>query len=86
MPQDYSFLIKSMLDTMVNPVCYKDRNGIYLGVNKIFTTQIAGIPEEEIVGYTLPEVVIKISERFPERSVVNNILLVEHAVEWNRDD
>jgi hypothetical protein len=48
-----------MLDTMVNPVCYKDRKGIYLGVNKIFTTQIAGIPEEEIVGYTLPEAVYR---------------------------
>jgi len=82
--QDY--YVNSMLDTMINPVCYKDRNGIYLGVNKIFARQITGLPEEEIVGYTLPEVARKVAERFPERSIVNERFLLEHVTEWDRDD
>jgi len=82
---NYSF-IKSMLNTMLNPVCYKDRNGVYLGVNEIFARQIAGLPEEEIVGCTLLEVARKVAERFPERSFVNGKSLLEHVKEWNRDD
>ena len=71
---------------MLNPICYKDRKGIYLGVNEIFAKQIAGLPEEEIVGYTLPEVARKVAEIFPERSIVNERFLLEHVKEWDTDD
>ncbi|WP_440945079.1 PAS domain S-box protein [Methanosarcina sp. T3] len=80
------FFVKSMLNAMVNPVCYKDRNGVYLGVNEIFARQIAGLPEEEIIGYTLLEGARKVVERFPERAFVNGQPLLEHVKEWSRDD
>ncbi|TFH04391.1 MAG: PAS domain S-box protein [Methanosarcina sp.] len=75
-----------MLNTMLNPVCYKDMNGVYLGVNEIFARQIAGLPEEEIVGHTLPETARRIVERFPERAFVSGKPLLEHVKEWDRDD
>ena len=84
--QDNYYFIKGMLNTMLNPVCYKDRNGIYLGVNEIYARQIVGLPEEKIVGHKLLEVGRKIAERFPERSVVNGISLLEHVKGWEKDD
>jgi two-component system, sensor histidine kinase PdtaS len=84
-PENYLFR-KNILDAMFNPICYKDRNGIYLGVNKIFTRQIVGIPEDEIVGCTLAEVARKVVERFPERSVVNEWFLPKYETEWDMDD
>ena len=84
--QDNYYFIKGMLNTMLNPVCYKDRNGIYLGVNEIYARQIVGLPEEKIVGHKLLEVGRKIVERFPERSVVNGISLLEHVKGWEKDD
>ena len=84
--QDNYYFIKGMLNTMLNPVCYKDRNGIYLGVNKIYARQIAGLPEENIVGHTLLEVGREVTARFPERSVINGISLLEYVKGWERDD
>lgn len=86
MPQNNCYFIRNMLDTMLNPICYKDRNGIYVRVNRTFARQIVGLPEEEIIGYTLPEVASKIVEKFPERTFVNETLLLEHVAEWNTDD
>ncbi|MHC1754560.1 MAG: PAS domain S-box protein [Methanosarcina sp.] len=86
MSQDnYNFIIE-ILNTMLNPVAYKDMNGIYLGVNEIYARQIAGLSEEEIVGYTLIEVGKKVAERFPDRSFVNGRALMEHVKEWDGDD
>jgi PAS domain S-box-containing protein len=81
----YSF-VKSMLNTMLNPVCYKDRNRVYLGVNEIYARLIAGLPEKEIVGHTLSETARKVVEMFPERAFVNEKPLLEHVKEWDRDD
>lgn len=69
-----SYLLKSMLNIMLNPISYKDRNGRYLGINERFSRQVFGLPEEEIVGYTLLEVCNKFVERFPERSMINGVL------------
>jgi len=84
--RESDFFVKTMLNAMVNPVCYKDRNGFYLGVNEIFARQIAGLPEEEIVGSTLLEVTRKVIERFPERAFVDGQPLLECVKEWDRDD
>lgn len=80
------FFVKTMLNAMVNPVCYKDRNGVYLGVNEIFTRQIVGLPEEEIVGSTLLEAALKVIEKFPERAFLDGQSLLERIKEWDRDD
>ncbi|RXA21394.1 PAS domain S-box protein [Methanosarcina sp. MSH10X1] len=82
---DFHFL-KSMLDTILNPIYYKNRNGVYLGVNKAFARQIIGLPEEEIIGFTLPEVCRKLVEKFPERDTVSGRKLAEVCNEYNQID
>ncbi|MGB9927803.1 MAG: PAS domain-containing sensor histidine kinase [Methanosarcina sp.] len=79
-------LVKVILNAMLNPVCYKDKNGVYLGMNESFVKQIVGLPEEEVVGCTLSEVVKKLVERFPERANLDGKSLLEYAEEWDKDD
>ncbi|PKL82293.1 MAG: hypothetical protein CVV24_10885 [Ignavibacteriae bacterium HGW-Ignavibacteriae-3] len=44
-----------LIDTIPNPVFYKDVNGIYLGCNKTFAEKIIGRPVEKIIGKNLNE-------------------------------
>jgi PAS domain S-box-containing protein len=46
------FLI-TLLDTIPNPVFFKDTDGVYQGCNKAFAEQILGLPKEKIVGCSL---------------------------------
>jgi len=48
-------LMQTILDTMPNPVFYKDRKGRYQGCNTAFARQILGLPKENIIGRTLFE-------------------------------
>lgn len=48
-------LMETILDTMPNPVFYKDRRGRYQGCNTAFARQILGLPKEDIIGRTLFE-------------------------------
>ncbi|MDD2702792.1 MAG: PAS domain S-box protein [Candidatus Omnitrophica bacterium] len=47
--------LQTLLDTIPNPVFYKDRQGKYLGCNKAFE-DLFGIREEDVVGKTVYEV------------------------------
>ncbi|MBD3287985.1 PAS domain S-box protein [candidate division KSB1 bacterium] len=47
--------LETMLDTIPNPIFYKDRKGTYLGCNKAFSNQIFGLPKEQIAGKTLKD-------------------------------
>jgi len=52
--------LQKMLDTMTNPVFYKDINGIYQNCNDAFSKTILGIPKEDISGkslFDLPSVI-----------------------------
>jgi PAS domain S-box-containing protein len=52
--------LETLIDTIPNPVFYKDRKGSYLGCNKIFSQKILGVSRHEIIGktvYDLPEVI-----------------------------
>jgi PAS domain S-box-containing protein len=52
--------LETLIDTIPNPIFYKDRKGAYLWCNKIFSTKIIGLPRHEIMGktvYDLPEVI-----------------------------
>ena len=46
-------LLQLLLDTMPNPVFYKDINGVYQKCNDSFSKLILGIPKEQIIGKTL---------------------------------
>lgn len=52
--------IKTLFDTIPNPVFYKNSAGIYLGCNLSFARLILGIPPERIIGcslYDLPDLI-----------------------------
>jgi len=45
--------LQILLDTIPNPVFYKDITGIYQNCNDAFSKTILGIPKEDIIGKTL---------------------------------
>jgi len=47
--------LQLLMDTIVNPVFYKDRNGRFLGCNTAFSDYV-GLPREEIIGKTVNEI------------------------------
>jgi PAS domain S-box-containing protein len=47
--------LRTMIDTIPNPVFYKDADGRYLGCNRAFA-QFLGVSEGEIVGRTIHEI------------------------------
>lgn len=80
------YFLKSMLDTILNPISYKDKNGVYLGINESFARQVIGLPEEEVIGFTLPELCSKLVERFPERAIMNGREFAEICSKYNQAD
>ena len=60
MLQDQSPFLTTLLDTIPNPVFFKNVDGIYQGCNKAFAEQILGLSKEKIVGcslFDLPEAI-----------------------------
>lgn len=51
--QDHVRLLDVLLDTIPNPVFYKDTAGRYLGCNRAFAERFLGRPKEAIIGHTL---------------------------------
>jgi PAS domain S-box-containing protein len=52
--------LETLIDTIPNPIFYKDREGAYLGCNKMFAENILGLPRREIIGktvYDFPELI-----------------------------
>lgn len=45
--------LETLIDTIPNPIFYKDRDGVYLGCNKMFAKKILGLPRDEIIGKTV---------------------------------
>ncbi len=45
--------LETLIDTIPNPVFYKDMEGIYRGCNKKFAEQIIGLPRNEIIGRSI---------------------------------
>ena len=52
-PRNRNRIMETVLDTIPNPVFYKDRAGRYLGCNLAFAEQILGLPKKAIIGCTL---------------------------------
>lgn len=49
--------ISTLLDTIPNPIFYKDRDGVYNGCNQAFAAQVIGLPKDQIIGrkvYDIP--------------------------------
>jgi PAS domain S-box-containing protein len=43
-------LLGTLIDTVESPIYYKDNQGLYLGCNLAFSSLIAGLPQEGIIG------------------------------------
>jgi PAS domain S-box-containing protein len=48
--RSYLQLMDSVINTMPNPVYFKDENGLYQGCNKRFAKQILGLTRDRIIG------------------------------------
>lgn len=53
--QDQLRLLQTLMNTIPNPVFYKDVNGIYFGCNRAFEDRI-GLKREEIIGKTVYDI------------------------------
>lgn len=51
--RSHNMIMETLLDTIPNPVFYKDREGRYQGCNLAFAEQILGLPKKAIIGCTL---------------------------------
>ena len=58
--------LETLLNTIPAPVFYKDSGGRYMGCNEIFASQILGLPQEKILGKTLPSLPLSIPEELIE--------------------
>ncbi len=62
----YIKFFETLIDTINNPVFYKDTDGRYLGCNKTFAELILGLPREKIINKTIFE----LSEAIPAELAV----------------
>lgn len=68
----------TLLDTIPNPVFYKDAAGIYQGCNKAFATGILGLPKEDIIGKSLFDLAASIPEDLARIYHRQDLKLIEH--------
>ncbi|AKB24411.1 sensory transduction histidine kinase [Methanosarcina sp. MTP4] len=78
--------LETLLNTIPNPVFYKDSKGAYLGCNETFSKMITGLPKEEILGYTLPELADRFVNDFsPKFSTEEIRKLIENSDQYHRE-
>jgi PAS domain S-box-containing protein len=46
----YLQLLDTLINTIPNPIYFKDDNGVYQGCNKVFSKQILGLTRDRIIG------------------------------------
>jgi len=49
-PQNNLILLETLINTIPNPVFYKDKHGICRGCNQAFAGQIIGLTKDKITG------------------------------------
>jgi PAS domain S-box-containing protein len=79
-------LLRNMLNGIPNPVIYTDREGVILGVNRSFSRQIAGLPEEVVLGRTLLEVTANSFDKFQEKKPEKAQSILRCFEEWDKPD
>ena len=48
--RSYLKLMDTLINTIPNPIYFKDAQGVYLGCNKVFAKQILGLTRDRIIG------------------------------------
>jgi len=75
--RSYLQFLGALLDTIPNPVFYKDKEGFYLGCNNIFAQFIFGIPKEKIIGRSVHEFPVAISSKVAHLDRVQDLELLQ---------
>ena len=67
--QGQNLFLQTLIDTIPNPVSYKDKNGFYLGCNRAFE-EFIGLRREKIIGKTLYDISPKeVADKHSEREL-----------------
>lgn len=48
--RSYLKLLDTLINTISNPIYFKDENGVYQGCNRVFSKQILGLTRDRIIG------------------------------------
>ena len=48
--RSYLQLLDTLINTMSNPVCFKDNRGIFQGCNEVYAKQLLGLTRDRIIG------------------------------------
>lgn len=80
-----NFSFNRIFNVMLNPVACKDKNGLYLFVNRAFE-ELAGIPAKEIIGLTNSEVNNNFYNRAEARADINEVYFQKAVREWDQID
>jgi PAS domain S-box-containing protein len=48
--RSYLHLLDALINTMSNPICFKDEQGIFQGCNQVFAEQVLGLTRDRIIG------------------------------------
>ncbi len=48
--RSYLQLLDTLINTMSNPVCFKDEHGIFQGCNQVFANHVLGLTRDHIIG------------------------------------
>lgn len=78
-----NFPFNNIFNVMVNPVVCRDKNGMYLYINRAFE-ELVGIPAKEIVGLTSLEMSNNFSKRAKGRTAINNSYFQRAIGEWDK--
>ncbi len=80
--QDQLQLLQSLMDTIPNPIFYKNTSGVYLGCNKAFEKRL-GLPRERIVGRTSRQL---FPEKLAEKYARMDATILESTEEHSHED
>lgn len=83
-PQEY-FSLNSIFNSMVNPIVFRDKSGLYFFVNKAFE-ELVGIPAKEIIGLMNFEVSNNFYKHAEGRAVIKEGHFQKAVKEWNQID
>ncbi|MBD3381036.1 MAG: PAS domain S-box protein, partial [candidate division Zixibacteria bacterium] len=69
--------MSTLIETIPNPIFYKDRRGVYLGCNRAFADQILGLDKEDIIGATVYDLPMQIPTKLADDYHSQDLRLIQ---------
>jgi PAS domain S-box-containing protein len=79
--KDHANFLNTLLDTIPDPIYYKDENCIYTGCNQAFAQKILGIPKKDIIGKTLHELAQQTRDNEQEKRIPDDLLQIYNKMD-----